>query len=1204
MGVAQPAGAFRTLASGTLTDVLLSADGHLAYVSSGDGKVSAYNVATGGLVGQWQVGTSLAGMDLSSDGRYLVALESETVDSGGSFTVIVHRLDTLTGAVENISGALPGSGRSLFDIGYLGDGKVLITEDPPGSGVLPMLTMDLRTGVVAYTTQMYGEGGAISAAADHSNLLVAPGNVSTAPLLIWTPAGPVAQADAYSHGASGFNQGVQAYSVSAGLVAQYLYSEVGVFDQDLNFKFDLIKLNPELQNKVGGLAFSADGSMLYVLDSAADQVVEFSTTTWSAQRVISIGFDFQAVDGAFGNRLSVSADGHFLLVLDNNKLQAIDLSLVVGEGPGASLADVITGTAGADMIHGFGGGDQLDGGFGDDILHGDDGDDYLMGEAVLSLSNLPLSGNDRLYGGAGNDRLFGGGGLDRLYGGDGDDFLANTGGRPSPNDGYAVQTTVWDWGADTFDGGAGHDTAYLDFASETQSVTFTLGDPSQISTVYVGGGPKTTLTGIEEVSIGGGSGADHLIGGASNDLLRGASGDDVLEGGDGSDFLNGGAGHDTLIGGAGDDIYGLEDADTVVEAPGGGHDRILIQVAYQTTFVMSDYANIEGLEYSGSTALKVTATANAAYIWLGAGADEIVGGAGDDLLTGNGGDDTISGGGGNDTLDGGAGHDTLIGGTGDDVYQYLDSDPSLDTIVELPGEGVDTLRVYIGGSVSLANFANVENIQVLSTLSTADLTAVGNAGANLITAEDSQGHYTFSGGDGDDTLVGGINADLLNGDAGNDDLRGDSGADTLYGGDGNDHLNGGYGIDFLDGGAGDDFLLASSGDTLRGGDGNDTFSGFREGFGQTVIQDFGYGDVIHVVDANLGSPAFAREGNTIDFGDGQRLTLANNPAGKIVATISANGGYDLTLKALPTHNDFNGDGRSDLAWREAGGGLATWNLDLAHGPGVAANAFTTEAVSPGWNLVATSDFNGDGKADLMFRHVGGTFTIWNATDHGFEANSQVVSSVPSDWSLVAATDFDGDGKADLMWRHDASGVFTEWRSTGSGFAANAYVDGRVPAAWTIVSSGDFNGDGVGDLLFRNAQGAVTEWAGKLSGFDANVFYDDSVSAGWSLAATADFNGDGRDDLIWRNDAGVFTEWLSNGDGFVKNAYVDANVSADWKLENTGDFNGDGRADLLWRHVSGVFTIWQATDHGFVQNVLVDGGVGANWQLSAASDLFV
>ena len=162
----------------------------------------------------------------------------------------------------------------------------------------------------------------------------------------------------------------------------------------------------------------------------------------------------------------------------------------------------------------------------------------------------------------------------------------------------------------------------------------------------------------------------------------------------------------------------------------------------------------------------------------GAGEEMITGGdgdhrieglGGDDALAGGAGDDVLDGGDGNDMLDGGAGADLMAGGLGDDVY-FVDG--PADTVVELPGQGVDEIRTALA-SYSLAGLAHVE------TLSAANSSAhdfEGNGGDNVLT-----------GGGGDDVLRGGAGSNSLLGGEGNDVIRSiDLGVDFVDGGDGND----------------------------------------------------------------------------------------------------------------------------------------------------------------------------------------------------------------------------------------------------------------------------------------------------------------------------------------------------------------------------------------------------------------------------------
>ncbi|OYU37060.1 hypothetical protein [Novosphingobium sp. PASSN1] len=147
------------------------------------------------------------------------------------------------------------------------------------------------------------------------------------------------------------------------------------------------------------------------------------------------------------------------------------------------------------------------------------------------------------------------------------------------------------------------------------------------------------------------------------------------------------------------------------------------------------------------------------------GIDTLLGTSLADLLSGLDGNDILKGLGGADTLDGGKGADTMYGGTGGDVYIV---DSTGDKVIELAGQGTDTVRSYI----SYALTANVENLLLLGS---GTLNGTGNSLDNVITG--NAGNNTLSGMTGNDTILGG---------AGNDKIIGGGNMDTMTGGTGND----------------------------------------------------------------------------------------------------------------------------------------------------------------------------------------------------------------------------------------------------------------------------------------------------------------------------------------------------------------------------------------------------------------------------------
>ena len=225
-------------------------------------------------------------------------------------------------------------------------------------------------------------------------------------------------------------------------------------------------------------------------------------------------------------------------------------------------------------------------------------------------------------------------------------------------------------------------------------------------------------------------GNDTVQGFGGDDRLEGGVGQDRLDGGIGNDTLAGGAGNDTLVGGLGDDFYLIDDADLIVESPGGGSDAVLTALA---SFSLAGVAEVEHLVFTGTGGFAGTGNAGHNRLTGGAGADTLAGGAGHDTLVGNQGQDALFGEAGSDLLRGGADGVSLSGGEGNDVLAAGAGDDVLDG-----GRGADAL-LGGGGNDAIA----------------------GGAGRD-----------TLAGGAGDDTLTGGADADrfVLNSLSGIDEI--------------------------------------------------------------------------------------------------------------------------------------------------------------------------------------------------------------------------------------------------------------------------------------------------------------------------------------------------------------------------------------------------------------------------------------------------
>ncbi|HLO75857.1 MAG TPA: hypothetical protein VK196_05310 [Magnetospirillum sp.] len=531
-------------------------------------------------------------------------------------------------------------------------------------------------------------------------------------------------------------------------------------------------------------------------------------------------------------------------------------------GIGNALDNAITGNCAANILNGGEGADILTGGRGNDTYVLGDGSDTVVELAdgdtdtiqsaqtrslgdYANVENLTLTGSSAIDG-TGNE-------LDNLItGNDAVNVL---------NGGEGADTLNGGAGADSLIGGVGNDTYVVDDLGDVVVEQADSGTDKVLSNFSY-----TLADNVENLALTGWS----AINGTGNAL------DNAITGNDAANVLNGGEGADILTGGRGNDTYVVDnDGDVVIELADGGIDTIQ---SAQTRW-LGDYANVENLVLTGTSAIDGTGNALDNLIVGNSAANVLNGGAGADTLNGGVGADSLIGGTGNDTfvvddlgdvvvevadsgtdkvlsnvsytladsleilvltgwsaidgtgnaldniivgndaanvLDGGFGADGLTGGLGDDTY-VVDNDG--DVVDELADGGIDT--VLIGDSVTLRDYDNVENV-VLSGGS--DIDATGDDGDNVITGND--GDNTLNGGGGDDTLIGGGGEDWLNGGGDDDTLGGGGGEDSLNGGDGEDWLNGGGDDDTLGGGGGEDTLNGGVGeDWLNGGGGDDTLNG-------------------------------------------------------------------------------------------------------------------------------------------------------------------------------------------------------------------------------------------------------------------------------------------------------------------------------------------------------------------------------------------
>lgn len=494
------------------------------------------------------------------------------------------------------------------------------------------------------------------------------------------------------------------------------------------------------------------------------------------------------------------------------------------------------------------------------------------------------SGDNVLLGSGGHDVLTGGSGNDTLIGDGGNDIIKDLAGNNVYDGGSGDDALIGSAGNDSFRFGRGYgrDVVLVDqlfndaFTTDTDHVQMVGLNPSDVIIQR-----QSSATGQLSFTITVLDTADQLT-------VR---------------FRNG--------------IYGFAPAPVTLYFADGTSQELGLFTDFPaapslTVFSSVDYA-LEGDEEHLVLVDSNSSVVPNSRIGIGNGLDNVIlgntadnvleGGAGHDVLHGgfarsvegfffvDSGSDILIGGEGNDTLipfgdsafafDFGVGtdpnpfntpDDVLIGGPGNDTYYIRHAGQ---TLVELPGEGVDTVHSTV--SYSLPD--NFENLVLTPTFHEetgfASLTGTGNELDNVLVG--GAGADLLSGGAGRDTLHGGLNATF---DAG--DSAGFPSSDTLIGGTGNDTylFNLGDGIDVIE-----DLAVVGQGNRIQFGTGiirNDlTFT--QDDVARTLTIEVGASGTDQLVltkfDPTNANGSLVVE--TLAFADGSTASLASLLGGPV-----------------------------------------------------------------------------------------------------------------------------------------------------------------------------------------------------------------------------------------------------------------------------------------------------------------------------------
>ena len=160
--------------------------------------------------------------------------------------------------------------------------------------------------------------------------------------------------------------------------------------------------------------------------------------------------------------------------------------------------------------------------------------------------------------------------------------------------------------------------------------------------------------------------------------------------------------------------------------------------------------------------------------------------------------------------------------------------------------------------------------------------------------------------------------------------------------------------------------------------------------------------------------------------------------------------------------DFDTDGDPDILWRYQGPGPyqglnVIWYMN---GPQFASEVVFGAVTDIDWQIAGTGDFDGDGNTDIIWRNYGagiyqGLNVIWLMD--GIDKAGEIIFSGVTDtnWRIAGTGDFNGDGGPDILWRYHGTGPYQGlnviWYMQGTSFSGEEVFSVIPDTNWRIVN---------------------------------------------------------------------------------------------------------------------------------------------------------
>ncbi|MFI1286321.1 FG-GAP-like repeat-containing protein [Streptomyces sp. NPDC020858] len=261
-------------------------------------------------------------------------------------------------------------------------------------------------------------------------------------------------------------------------------------------------------------------------------------------------------------------------------------------------------------------------------------------------------------------------------------------------------------------------------------------------------------------------------------------------------------------------------------------------------------------------------------------------------------------------------------------------------------------------------------------------------------------------------------------------------------------------------------------------------------------------------------------------------------------------GQSLWTSGSQSRPDYNGDGYTDVAVRDANGQL--WIYPGTGGTGtstlgnryLAGNGWWRDY----WTNVYSTDLNNDGYTDIVGRDHHGNLYLYPGTGRtGTETvgNAVLIGNGWNTYVDLGFGDINGDGRTDVMGRDSGGKLWVYPHNGGTGTQAldgRAFLgDGWWTADWRTLRFADLNNDYKIDILAQRENGKLYLYPNNTGGNGAISFGSPNViGEGWWVGEwtpfAADLNSDGAPEQVGVTRTGELFDFLSTGRTLIGNGW--------------------------------------------------------------------